>query len=55
METVSEREPELIDSHIYVARQVPNQPGQDILVGEGGALVQDCPILQRVRGSGPPE
>ena len=55
VEAISEGEPELIHCHTWTTRHVPNQPSQDILVGEGGALGQNPPILQRFRSSLPPE
>lgn len=55
VEAISEGELELIHCHTGTTRHVPNQPSQDILVGEGGALGQNPPILQRFRSSLPPE
>lgn len=53
VEAISEGELELIHCHTGTRWHVPNQPGQDILVGEGGALGQNLPILQRLRSSLP--
>ncbi|TNN46456.1 hypothetical protein EYF80_043373 [Liparis tanakae] len=46
---VREREAHLVRPPADGLRRVDQQPVQDVLVGEGGALIQDPAVLQRLR------